>query len=128
MAVFLGGGLGSLLRYLVSGWVQVAAGGAFPWGTLAVNVSGCFAIGVLATWLAERSMGSPPELRLFLIVGVLGGYTTFSTFAMETWELLESAAWVSATASAFGSVAAGLAGVLAGVVLARGLAIGPAAW
>jgi len=120
LAVFLGGGLGSLLRYAVGGWVQGAAGAAFPWGTLAVNVSGCFAIGVLATWLTERSAAGP-ELRLFLLVGVLGGYTTFSTFGIETWRLLESAEWVRALANAAGSVAAGVAGVLAGVVLARAL-------
>jgi len=120
IAVFVGGGLGSLMRYLIGGWVQGAAGAAFPWGTLAVNVTGCFAIGSLATWLTERSAGTP-ELRLFLLVGVLGGYTTFSTFGLETWRLLESAEWWRAGANALGSVAAGLAGVVAGVALARSL-------
>jgi CrcB protein len=120
MWVFLGGGAGSLLRYVVGGWVQGAAGAAFPWGTFVVNVSGCFAIGVLATWLTERTAATP-ELRTFLLIGVLGGYTTFSTFGIETWRLLESAEWLRAAGNALGSVAGGLAGVTAGVLLARSL-------
>ncbi|MEB2346855.1 MAG: fluoride efflux transporter CrcB [Deltaproteobacteria bacterium] len=116
--VFLGGGIGSVLRYLVGGWVQGAAGTAFPWGTFVVNASGCFAIGVLATWLTERSAPAP-ELGTFLLVGVLGGYTTFSSFGIETFRLLEAAAWLHAAGNALGSMAAGLAGVTAGVLLAR---------
>jgi CrcB protein len=118
--VFLGGGAGSLLRYLVEGWVHAAAGASFPWGTFAVNASGCFAIGALATWLGERSAATP-ELRSFLLIGVLGGYTTFSTFALETMRLLESAEWLRAGGNVLGSVGAGLAGVTAGVLLARWL-------
>lgn len=119
--VFLGGGIGSVLRYLVGGWVQGAAGTAFPWGTFVVNASGCFAIGVLATWLTERSAPAP-ELGAFLLVGVLGGYTTFSSFGIETFRLLEAAAWLRAAGNALGSVAAGLAGAAAGVLLARSVA------
>jgi CrcB protein len=118
--VFLGGGVGTLLRYAIGGWVQGAAGAAFPWGTFAVNMSGCFAIGALATWLTERSAATV-ELRTFLLVGVLGGYTTFSTFGIETFRLIESAEWLRAAGNALGSVAGGLAGVAAGVVLARSL-------
>jgi CrcB protein len=120
LAVFVGGGIGSLLRYLIGGWVQGGAGAAFPWGTFVVNASGCLAIGAFATWLTERTAATP-ELRLFLLVGVLGGYTTFSTFGLETWRLVESAEWLRAAGNAAGSVAAGLAGVAAGVALARSL-------
>lgn len=85
-----GGCLGSVLRYLVSGWVQERSGSiAFPFGTAAVNLSGCFIIGLLS-WLIEvRSLFSP-ETRAFLLIGVLGGFTTFSTFGNETVNLLRS--------------------------------------
>jgi CrcB protein len=116
--IFLGGGLGSLARYAVAGWVQSAAGAAFPWGTFAVNASGCFLVGLLATLLEARSLLSP-EGRLFLLVGVLGGYTTFSTFGLETWRLLESSEWLRAGANAAGSLTVGLAAVALGVVTAR---------
>jgi CrcB protein len=116
--IFLGGGAGSVLRYAIAGWVQGAAGAAFPWGTFAVNVSGCFVIGALATLLAERSLLGP-DARLFLLVGMLGGYTTFSTFGLETWRLVESAEWARAAGNALGSVAVGVIGVAAGVTVAR---------
>jgi CrcB protein len=90
LAVFVGGGLGATLRYAIGGWVQSAIGSFFPWGTLVVNASGCLAIGVLATLLEERSLLGP-SWRLFLLVGVLGGYTTFSSFGLETWRLVEAA-------------------------------------
>jgi CrcB protein len=118
LAVFAGGGLGALGRYWIGGWVQSHAGVSFPWGTLCVNATGCLAIGVLATLLEERALLGPAA-RLFLIVGVLGGYTTFSTFGIETWRLIEAGEWLRATANAVGSVAAGLAAVAAGVVVAR---------
>jgi CrcB protein len=118
LAIFVGGGLGAMLRYALGGWVQGLSGSFFPWGTLAVNASGCFAIGVLATWLEERSLlGS--SARLFVLVGILGGYTTFSTFGFETWKLVESAQWLRAAANALGSVAIGLAAVVGGVAVAR---------
>lgn len=118
--IFLAGGVGALLRYGLSGWVQERAGDAFPWGTLAVNVAGCFAVGVLATAFAERSALSP-ELRLALLVGLLGGFTTFSAFGLETWRLLEDAQPGRALANALGSVAAGLVAVGAGAAVSRWL-------
>jgi CrcB protein len=84
LAVAVGGGLGALLRYWLASAVQAWRGAdLFPWGTLAVNIIGCFAMGVVLT-LVERRVVTAPELRAFLAVGVLGGFTTFSAFAQET--------------------------------------------
>ena len=119
--IFLGGGAGALLRFGLAGVVQTRAGDAFPWGTLAVNVAGCFAIGLLATAFEQRSV-LPAELRLGLLVGVLGGFTTFSTFGLETWRLLESAEHARALANVAASVLFSLVAVIAGVQAARWLA------
>lgn len=124
--VAFGGALGATLRYLVGGWVQRTGwveglrGGAalFPWGTFVVNVTGCAAIGLLAGLLEERSTASP-ELRLFLLAGVLGGYTTFSSFGLETQRLLAEGSALVACANVAASVVVGLAAVLGGVALAR---------
>lgn len=89
-AVGAGGFLGSVLRYLVSGWVQERSGAvAFPSGTTAVNLAGCFAIGLLS-WLIETRSLFAPETRAFLLIGLLGGFTTFSTFGNETFNLLRT--------------------------------------
>ena len=119
--LFLAGGAGVLLRYALSGAVQARAGGLFPWGTFAVNVLGCLAVGVSATWLEERSVLAP-ELRVALLVGLLGGFTTFSTFGLETWRLLADGESLRAFANVVGSVVVGLLAVVAGVRLARWLA------
>lgn len=79
--VFLGGGLGAVLRYLVGVSAAALFGPAFPWGTLIVNVVGCLAMGVLAKTLP---LGGPGDWRLFLMTGVLGGFTTFSAFALDS--------------------------------------------
>lgn len=85
-----GGCVGSVLRYLVSGKVQDISGSIhFPWGTLAVNLLGCFVIGAL-TYLAEARSLLSPEARMFLLVGILGAFTTFSTFANESLTLIRS--------------------------------------
>jgi CrcB protein len=118
LAVFVGGGLGATLRYAIGGWVQSAIGSFFPWGTLVVNASGCLAIGVLATLLEERSLLGP-SWRLFLLVGLLGGYTTFSSFGLETWRLVEAGDWLRAAANAAASFGIGLGAVVGGVALAR---------
>jgi len=107
-----------LLRYELGGVVQRGTGAFFPWGTLFVNASGCLAIGFLATLLEERSLLGP-TWRLFLLVGVLGGYTTFSSFGLETWRLVESGDWLRAAGNAGGSVAIGLVAVAGGVAIAR---------
>ena len=105
LLVALGGAVGAVLRYWVSIAVQRSLGPEFPWGTLAVNVSGCFLMGLVAA-VADRQGYLNPGARLFLVVGVLGGFTTFSAFAHET---------VSATRA--GATAVGLLNVAANVVL-----------
>ena len=118
--LFAGGGTGSVLRYAVALWVEARTGPGFPWGTFAVNASGCFLIGVLAT-LADEHAWITPAMRLALVTGVLGGYTTFSAFGLETWQLVEDGrAWL-ALANAAASVAVGLAAVVIGIQLTRQL-------
>ena len=117
--VFLGGGIGSALRYGV-GYAAVAiVGPGFPAGTLAVNVSGCVAMGVLVEWLALRDPGIDMSVKLFLTTGLLGGFTTFSAFALDTaalWLRGESAVTVVYVVA---SVTLSIAGLFAGMALAR---------
>jgi CrcB protein len=88
LIVGLGGFIGSVLRYLLSGWIQKLAGsGTFPYGTLGVNVAGCLLIGLLGG-LADNAELFSANARLFLLLGLLGGFTTFSTFGYETVALL----------------------------------------
>ena len=116
--MFLGGGLGSLLRFELGGFVQSRFGPAFPWGTFSVNALGCLAIGVLATWFDERS-GAGHEARLFLIAGLLGGFTTFSSFGLETFRLLEAARYAAALGNAAGSFVVCLTAVAIGAAIGR---------
>ena len=82
----LGGGAGSLARYLVGSAIEVRFGGRFPWGTLVVNVTGSFLIGLIVTLLTDRVLEPHPYWRLALVVGFLGGYTTFSSFEFESFK------------------------------------------
>lgn len=115
LSVFIAGGIGSALRYAIGLCIGPAA---FPWATLAVNVFGSFAIGLLGGW-SER-FGWPEALRLALTVGLCGGFTTFSTFSREAFSLAQSGRWAAFAAYALGSMALGLAAVWAGVWAARG--------
>jgi CrcB protein len=116
--VGLGGFAGAVLRYLASGWVQSASGSpSFPWGTLAVNAAGCLAIGALS-YLADTRGIIHPEARLFLIVGVLGGFTTFSAFGNETMNLIRDGENLLAAANVLASVFLCLATVWAGRAIA----------
>jgi len=125
-AIALGGACGSVARYLVSGWVQRARplsalggwGPALPWGTFAVNLTGCFAMGILAGLLQERFVVSPGA-RSLVLIGVLGGYTTFSAFAVETLRLAQEGSYLPAAANALGSVTLCLLGVWAGDLVSR---------
>ena len=110
--------VGAALRYGLGGLVSRALPPHLPWGTFAVNVSGCFLIGLLAV-LAEERAAVPPAARLFLMVGVLGGYTTFSTFGYETMSLVREGSHGLAAANVVGQILLGLAGVWAGMVAAR---------
>ena len=124
LAVALGGSLGSVARYLLQGAVQRRAGEArgwaavFPWGTLAVNLLGCLAIGFLAVLFEER-LAIAPATRTFILIGLLGGFTTFSSFGFETFALLRDGNTLLALANVATSVTAGLAAVVLGAMLAR---------
>jgi CrcB protein len=120
LLLFMGGGLGATLRFALATWVDQRLPVPFPWGTLAVNAVGCFAIGVVATVADEHHLLSPGT-RLFLVAGLLGGFTTFSTFALETFVLIEDQAPGWALANAFGSVAVALVAVVLGALIARQL-------
>lgn len=112
LCVALGGALGSVARYLVSKWIQESASSAFPLGTMTVNVAGCLLIGIFYG-LAER-YGISGELKLFLTVGICGGFTTFSTFMNENLLLLRGGSFMMALLYAGLSVVLGLAAVYAG--------------
>lgn len=88
ICVGAGGAIGALLRFGMAGWVNRLAAGPFPWGTLSVNAVGSLLIGFLAGWFESAAV--PQEARLFLTVGVLGGFTTFSAFSLENFQLLRS--------------------------------------
>ena len=118
LLVGAGGFLGSVLRYLLGSWVQTIFGGRFPLGTLAVNLLGCFLIGLLMGVMEVRSVLSP-EVRLFAVVGVLGGFTTFSTFSYDTVELGRAVSSFSALLNVTASVALGLTATWLGLALAR---------
>jgi CrcB protein len=118
-AVFIGGGFGSVLRYLVTFAVTQRVGPGFPWSTLLINVTGSFIIGLVAEFYLSRAFGMTVEVRTFLMVGVLGGYTTFSTFALDALNLAREGAPSLAIAYAAGSVVLGFAAAFLGVALAR---------
>ena len=120
LLVLAGGALGSGARYLVSVWMAERFGVMFPWGTFAVNVAGSFLIGLIAT-LADDLGRINPETRVFLVAGVLGGFTTFSSFSLEALRLVEGREAVRAVLYAAGSVTLGLAAAALGVALGRGL-------
>ncbi|SDR04649.1 fluoride efflux transporter CrcB [Actinopolyspora saharensis] len=120
LAVALGGALGSVARYGVSLWIG-RGGAGFPWGTLAVNVVGCLIIGAVTVLLEE--FGNPHRLvRPFVGVGVLGGFTTFSTYVADVGDLLAAQRPVQATVYLFGTVALGVVSVVCGAVSVRALA------
>src|SRR5580704_15732609 len=113
----MGAGLGGLARYVAGSWIMLKYGGRFPLGTLVINVTGSFLIGVLMTLFTER-LHPHPNWRLFLVVGILGGYTTFSSFEYESYQAIrEGARWMGMLYMT-GSVALGYLGVWLGALLA----------
>lgn len=118
LAVGVGGFIGAVTRYCISGWVHRWTGAGFPWGTLVVNLVGCLALGALMALLESRLFVSP-EARLFLGIGVLGSLTTFSTFGYETLELMRRSELALAAANVAISVIIGLGAVFIGRVLVR---------
>lgn len=111
--VALGGALGSTLRWWLSGAIQRWTGSAFPWGTFVVNAVGSLAIGLVAALALERAL-VPPAARIFVVVGVLGGFTTFSALSYETFALLRDGQWLAAVGYAGGSVVVGVSGAVIG--------------
>ena len=114
----IGGGLGSILRYIVQVFIGRHVPLIFPLGTFVVNCSGCFLIGIFYS-LATKYTTITPEWRLFLITGICGGFTTFSTFAFENMSLLRSGDFLYFSIYIVASVALGIAGVFAGVVIMK---------
>lgn len=120
LAVFFGGGIGAALRYWISGVVPRHLGSDFPYGILIVNDVGCLLIGLLMTWLEDRFLIAP-TLRTFLIIGILGGFTTFSTFSYETISLVRDAEYLLAATYVSASVVLGLGATVVGGWLGRSL-------
>lgn len=120
IAIAAGGAAGALLRFWMSGVVGVWLGRGFPYGTLAVNVLGCLLMGLLYVVLVER-MSLGPLWRAGLLVGVLGGFTTFSAFSMETFSLIEEGALLKALLNIAASVIASLGATWVGVIAGRQL-------
>ncbi len=118
VAIAAGGALGAVARHFVSHQVALWLGHGFPFGTMGVNVLGSFLLGVLVTLLAE-SFSLSQELRGFLVVGLLGGFTTFSAFSLETVLLIERNQMALAGLYVTGSVLLGVFGLFAGIYLAR---------
>ena len=120
LAVGLGGFVGAVARYSLAGWVQQWSGSRFPAGTMLVNLVGCFAIGAFMAATQER-VPLAPETRLFVTLGFLGSFTTFSTFGYETVELLRAGDLGRAGLNVVGQVALGLLAVVAGAAAIRAL-------
>ncbi|HEY3524082.1 MAG TPA: fluoride efflux transporter CrcB [Candidatus Limnocylindrales bacterium] len=119
--VALGGAFGATARYLVDGWITDRTGGEFPWGTLAINASGAFLLGVLFA-LAIESDVLPASIRGPVMIGFVGAYTTFSTLMLESWRLWEDGAAGLALANLVGSLVVGVVAVVAGLVVGRAIA------
>jgi CrcB protein len=120
VGVALGGALGASARYGLDRLIERRSFAVFPWSTFAINISGCFTIGLVAAALVDRHH-LPAWLRVGLVVGVIGGYTTFSTFAQEALDLVDARQLAIASAYVVASVALGVAAVYAGTLVGRTL-------
>lgn len=120
LAVATGGALGSVMRYLVGIGSGRAFGTDFPWGTLIINVTGSFLIGLFAALFATR-WNLPQTVRIFLTVGICGGYTTFSTFSLDAWFLIERGQTWASGAYMIASVALSVGALVAAMHIVRAL-------
>jgi CrcB protein len=118
--VGVGGFFGAVARRVVDLWVTDRANSAFPFGTLVVNLSGAFLLGLLFAWATERDV-LRAEIRAPVMIGFIGAYTTFSTWMLESWRLAEDGAWQLAAVNIAGSVVLGLVAVVAGLAVGRAL-------
>lgn len=121
LLIFLGAGIGGVFRYWISNLTYWVLGRHFPYGTLVVNVSGCFLMGLLFVLLMDRFDATAPQLRSFLLIGFLGGYTTFSSFSIETLNLFETMGWLSATLNILLSIVLCITAAWLGVIGGRQL-------
>jgi CrcB protein len=113
-----GGFFGAIARYVVDGIVTDRTGAGFPWGTLVVNATGSFILGLLFAMTAERAI-LPADIRAPVMIGFIGAYTTFSTYMLESWNLIESGAYGAAIGNLGGSVVIGLVMVSLGLLVGR---------
>jgi len=120
LAIAAGGAIGAVLRYWVSSATHALTGHGFPYGTLLVNVGGSLAMGFLYIWMLERMLAGS-ALRAFLLIGLLGAFTTFSTFSVETLNLMENGQLLKAATNVLLSVVLCLAAAAVGVGIARQL-------
>ena len=118
LLVGIGGFLGSNARYLLAHWIGMRYGTSFPYGTMVINVTGSFIIGLFLVLISER-FPVHPNWRLFFSVGFLGGYTTFSTFSFESLALIQHGFWFLGVVNMVGSVVLGLTATLSGMLIAR---------
>lgn len=118
LLIGLGGGVGSVARYFCQRWFNEAYPHPFPWGTFVVNLVGCFLIGVIYA-ASEKTTTLSPQIRLLLITGFCGGFTTFSTFAFENMNLLRSGDMTYFFLYTVGSIVLGVGGVFAGMTLMK---------
>jgi len=118
LIIGIGGFIGAILRYLLSGYFYNLYGNKFPYGTLAVNIIGCLILGFFIT-LAEGKFIVSPQMKSFVAIGLLGAFTTFSTFSFETLVLLQRELYISAFLNIFISISAGLLAVWLGIILAK---------
>lgn len=119
LLIAIGGALGAVARHLVTQGALRVIGPEYPWGTLAVNVAGCLALGVLVGWLAFAGRTDATELRFALGVGFLGAFTTMSAFSLDVVLFLERKAYVSAAAYGLGTLAICVIAVFIGLIIAR---------
>lgn len=120
LLVGLGGFAGAIARYAIDGWVARWLGASFPWGTLVINTTGSLVIGVLFAASVERAT-LPADIRAPVMIGFIGAYTTFSTFMLESWRLIEDGAWALGAVNLAGSIVVGLVAVGLGLAIGRAI-------
>jgi CrcB protein len=118
LLVGLGGFAGAIARRVVDLWVSDRAGSAFPFGTLVINLSGAFLLGLLYAWAIDRDI-LPSAIRGPVMIGFIGAYTTFSTLMLESWRLVEDGAWALGLLNIGGSMVLGIAAVVGGLAVGR---------
>lgn len=117
--VAVGGAIGSVIRYAMMNLIGHHWGNIFPYATVIINITGSLLMGLLIGWLARTLPANAPDMRLFLAVGVLGGYTTFSSFSLDAIILMENGKWLQMLIYIASSVIFSLAGLLAGLAIMR---------